>query len=121
VSDIAVDGPEAENALRALALIDEEGVFASRPDAERYRDSFVARLKQIEYDLKAGSVVEVAAVEKVVGEKFARVRTRLLALPAEQAPSLHRCKTVAEVKDRLLALVTRILEELSEDDEDRLL
>jgi len=115
VMDIPVDGPAAANARAAIAIIEAEGVFASRNDAERYRDSFVARLKQIEYDLKSGSVVEIAAVTKVLGEQLSRVRTRLLALPAEQAPKLHRCKTVAELQDMMLDMVTRILEELSAD------
>ncbi|HET6607633.1 MAG TPA: hypothetical protein VFG62_13225 [Rhodopila sp.] len=114
-ADIHVDGPAAANARAAIALIEAEGVFATRQDAERYRDSFVARLKQIEYDLKSGSVVEIAAVTKVLGEQLARVRTRLLALPAEQSPKLHRCKTVAEMQDALLDMITRILEELSAD------
>jgi hypothetical protein len=113
--DIAVDGPAAANACAAIELVDQEGVFATRQEAERYRDSYVARLKQIEYDLKSGAVVDIAEVAKAVGAEYAKVRTRLLAIPAEQAPRLHRCKTVTELQDALLDLITRALEELTRD------
>ncbi|AQS88260.1 hypothetical protein AA101099_1785 [Neoasaia chiangmaiensis NBRC 101099] len=79
------------------------------------KENFAARLKQLEYDQKAGKVVDVALIAKKVGEEYARVRTRLLAIPAEQAPTLHRFKTVTELQDRLLNLIIRALEELTAD------
>lgn len=84
-------------------------------DALRLKENFNARLKQLEYDQKAGKVVDVELIAKKVGEEYARVRTRLLAIPAEQAPTLHRFKTVTELQDRLLNLIIRALEELTAD------
>ncbi|MBM9401560.1 hypothetical protein JUN65_08170 [Gluconacetobacter azotocaptans] len=105
------EAPEAA----AARLINENGAPYQTPEAIRIKENYNALLKQLEYDLKSGKVVEAALVTKAVGEEYARVRTRLLAIPAEQAPALHRCKTVAELQDRLLTLITRVLEELTSD------
>jgi hypothetical protein len=43
------------------------------------------------------------------------VRTRLLSIPAEHAPRIHRMKTVTEVQDILQELITEALEELTKD------
>ena len=60
-------------------------------------------------------MVAVADVARLIGEQFSKVRTRLLAIPAERAPHLHRLKTVAEVEDALRGYVTAALEELTQD------
>lgn len=74
-----------------------------------------ARIKQLDFDQRSGSVVEIAVVTARVGKEYAAVRRKLLALPAEHAPSIHRCKTVADVQERLRVLITRALEELTAD------
>ncbi|MGS0648872.1 hypothetical protein ACU81Q_14740 [Komagataeibacter melomenusus] len=84
-------------------------------EANRIEKNYKALMRKLEYDLKAGKVVESARVVETVSEEYARVRTKLLAMAAEKAPSLHRCKTVAEVQERLTTLVTRVLEELTAD------
>ncbi len=99
----------------ATRFINENGAPYQTPEAVRIKENYNALLKQLEYDQKSGKVVEAALVTKAVGEEYARIRTRLLAIPAEQAPALHRCKTVAELQDRLLTLITRVLEELTSD------
>jgi len=68
-----------------------------------------------EYDQKSGAVVLVADVAAAVGKEYSQVRTRLLAIPAEQAPRIHRLKTVTEVQDVLQELITEALEELVSD------
>ena len=91
------------------------GATMSQAEAERLKENFLALLRQLEYDTKSGAVVEVARVATAVGSIFAKVRTRILAIPAEQAPALHRCATVAEVQALLLRIVTEALEELTLD------
>jgi len=86
-------------------------------EAVRVKENYTALLKRLEYDIKSGAVVEASVVGKAVSGEYAKVRTKLLAIPAEQAPSLFRCKTVPELQDRLLVLITRTLEELSLDGE----
>ena len=109
------DSEAADNARAAAALVDQDGVFATKNDAERFRDSFIGRLRQVEYDRESAKVADVADTARLVGEEYAKVRTRLLAIPAERAPQLHRCKTVAEVQDMLRDLITKALEELTLD------
>lgn len=111
----SADSQAAENARTATALVDQDGVFATKADAERFRDSFIGRLRQVEYDREAAKVADVADTARLVGDEYAKVRTRLLAIPAERAPQIHRCKTVAEVQDMLRSLITRALEELTLD------
>lgn len=81
-------------------------------EARRIKENYLALLNQLEYDQKSGAVVAVSDVSGAVGEQFARVRTRLLAIPAEQSPRIHRLKTVAEVQDALQDTITEALEEL---------
>ena len=78
-------------------------------------ENYLALLNQLEYDQKAGAVVWVSDVAKAVGDEYAKVRTRLLAIPAEQAPRLHRLKTVTQVQDALQEIITEALEELTRD------
>ncbi|UPG89281.1 hypothetical protein L2Y96_18045 [Luteibacter aegosomaticola] len=85
----------------------------SREEAIRIKENYLALLNQLEYDQKSGAVVAVDEVAAAVGASYARVRTRLLAIPAEQAPKLHRLKTVNEVQDALLEMITKALEELT--------
>ena len=57
--------------------------------------------------------MRVDKVSKIFGDACARVRTRLLALPSEIAPELHRQKTVVEVVQTLRRGVNEALEELT--------
>lgn len=103
----------------AIAALTAGGTFLDRAKAELHRDSYVARMRQLQFEREAGKVVEVEHVSRIVGESLARVRTRLLAAPAERAPDLHRCKTVMEVQAMLTEIISEALEELvSETDFD---
>lgn len=87
--------------------------FACRRDAELARDSWVAELRRIEFERESEKVVDAAVVLPAIEAAAHQIRTRLLALPSEQAPRLHRCKTVVELEDALRALITEALEGLS--------
>ena len=100
----------------AALLVDQDGVFATKADAERFRDSFIGRLRQVEYDRESRTVADVKDTAQLVGQEYARVRTKMLAIPAERAPQLFRCKTVAEMQDMLRDVIGRALEELTADD-----
>jgi len=74
--------------------------------------SYLALLNQLEYDIKVKRVVLIDDVGRIVGENYAKARTRLLAIPSEEAPRIHRLKTVNEVQDALLEVITDALESL---------
>lgn len=109
----ALPGEKIESAVERILL--SSGATMDIDEARRVKENYLALLNQLEYDQKAGAVVLVAEVAKAVGEEYAKVRTRLLAIPAEQAPRLHRYKTVNEVQDALQEIITEALEELTRD------
>lgn len=98
----------------AERILSATGADMNYDEARRVKENYLALLNQLEYDQKSGLVVPVADVAKVVGEDYAKVRTRLLAIPSEQAPRIHQCKTVTEVQDALLDVITQALEELTQ-------
>lgn len=107
------DDDEADADLRrAAADMLASGIYATKADAELAKDTWMARMRQLQYERAAGLVVEVHHVARAVGESVARVRNRLLAIPAERAPEIHRCKTAAQVQDALMTAITEALEEL---------
>ncbi|HET6606733.1 MAG TPA: hypothetical protein VFG62_08700 [Rhodopila sp.] len=112
---VSVIDPDAADAA-AQDFIDKNFPLQSLKDAETLKENYLARLRQLEYDQKSGRVVLVEEVTTAVGKKFAAVRSKLLAIPAEQAARLHRLKTAAEVQDALQEVITRALEELAGGD-----
>jgi len=84
-------------------------------EARCFKENYLGLKAQLEYDRDSGLVIDVAEVAKVVGTEYAKVRTRLLSIPAEQAQRLHRCKTPAELQDMLQEVITEALEELTRD------
>jgi phage terminase Nu1 subunit (DNA packaging protein) len=102
-------------AAAADRIMAETGADMSIEEAKRVKENYLALLNQLEYDEKSGAVVAVADVTKAIGEEYARVRTRLLAIPAERAPDIHRMKTVTEVQDALQEMIVQALEELTRD------
>jgi hypothetical protein len=102
-------------AQAADRILSETGADMSIEEAKRVKENYLALLNQLEYDQKSGAVVAVADVAKAVGDEYARVRTRLLAIPAERAPDIHRMKTVTEVQDALQEMIVQALEELTRD------
>jgi hypothetical protein len=87
-------------------------------EAVRLREVYKAQTAKLEYDLKAGRVVEAELIARAVGDEYARVRASLLAIPAEHAPTLARCKGAAELRERLETLISRALEKLTLDGAD---
>lgn len=84
-------------------------------EARCFKENYLGLKAQLEYDRDSGQVIDVTEVAKAVGAEYAKVRTRLLSIPAEQAPRLHRCKTPAELQDILQEIITEALEELTRD------
>lgn len=101
--------------IQAAQKLMEEGGVLSIPDAERMKENYLARLRQLEYEQKAGALVPADMVTKLVGAEYAKVRTRLMAIPSERSPALHRCATILELQDALMGAIVEALQELSAD------
>jgi hypothetical protein len=102
-------------AQAAERIVTAGGAMLTIDEAVKRKENYLGLLKQLEYDQKSGAVVSVADISKVVGEEYAKVRTRLLAIPSERAPAIHRLKTVVEVEEALRTAIVRALEELTRD------
>lgn len=107
--------PGETPAQAAARLVNEDGALVSRAEADRRTAHFTSLLKQLEWDERSAAVVPVEMVVPIVVEQFATVKNRLLAIPGECAPRLHRCKTVAEVQAALSDIIRQVLTELSSD------
>jgi|SRR5665647_1014382 len=103
-------------AIIAARIVTEAMELLPLAEAIQLKENYNARLKQLEYDKLSGEVVLSDAVLKEVGEEYAKVRTRLLAIPSEQAPRIHRLKTVAEVHAVMQEIIIEALEELTMDE-----
>jgi hypothetical protein len=102
-----IAGETVEQAV--VRVLGANGAEMSFEEARRVKENYLALLNQLEYDKESGLVVEAAEVAKAVGAEYAKVRTRLLAIPAEQAPRVHRLRTVNEVQDCLHELIQEAL------------
>lgn len=116
-SDAAPAPAGADPALDELAERLASGEMLSTPEAERVKQNYLARLRQLEYQRKSEELVDIDAVISEVGRRFNNVRSRLMQLPYQAAPRVagQDAKTVA---DLLFADVRDILTELSGRDSD---
>ncbi len=105
--------PPAVTLANLPATVLAGGIYADRAAAELARDSYMARLRQLEFEERSGKLVEVAKVKAAISAACAQVRTRLLALPSEKAPLLARLKTAGEIQAALQDAIHEALEELS--------
>ncbi|AKM29273.1 hypothetical protein AB870_02710 [Pandoraea faecigallinarum] len=109
---IGDDETPAEAAVRLLVAT---GADMDFDEARRVKENYLALQTQLEYDRQSGQVVAVADVSRAVGDEYAKVRTKLLAIPSEHAPRIQRLKTVQEVQDVLRSIIVEALEELTRD------
>ena len=114
---VSAPGTPVIETIEATAerLLSRNGASLTLKDAEKLKENYLALLRQLEYDIKSGNVVAVEDIARAVGEEYAKVRTRLLAIPAALSPRLHRLKTVTEVQDALMSGIVEALEELTSD------
>lgn len=115
-AEVTIREDETPESAAARILI-ATGADMDFDEARRVKENYLALQAQLEYDRDAGLVVAVADVAKAVGEEYAKVRTRLLAIPAEHSPRVQRLKTVIEVQDALHEIIVEALEELTRDGE----
>nr|WP_132454210.1 hypothetical protein [Paraburkholderia sp. BL8N3] len=107
--------PDESYEQAAVRVLTANGADMNLDEARRVKENYLALLNQLEYDQKSGAVVAVADVARAVGDEYAKVRTRLLAIPAEHAPRIQRLKTAIEVQDALQEIIVDALEELTRD------
>ena len=67
-------------------MIAEHGVTMTLDEARQMKENFLALLTQLEYDIKSGQVLPYKDMIEAVGNEYARMRTRLIAIAPEHGP-----------------------------------
>ena len=89
--------------------------FATKADAEKVKETYLALLRKLEYDEKSGEVVRVSEVARIVGAEYAKVRSKLMEIPASIAPAVALMDAPEAIRDRIEREIALILEELAYD------
>lgn len=109
----------AESPTRTVErMIAEHGVTMSLDEARQMKENFLALLTQLEYDIKSGQVLPYKDMIEAVGNEYARMRTRLIAIAPEHGPRLRVLASTtndAEFVQALQEVVYEAMEELSLD------
>lgn len=87
----------------------------SKADAEKVKENYAARLKQLEYDKESGLVVAIDDVVVAVASEYAVVRNRLLGIGSKVAPTLSVLQSPEEIKAIIDAEVVEALSQLTVD------
>lgn len=99
-------------------MISENGVTMTLDEARQMKENFLALLTQLEYDIKSGQVLPYKDMIEAVGNEYARMRTRLIAIAPEHGPRLRVLASTtndAEFVQALQEVVYEAMEELSLD------
>lgn len=109
----------AESPTRTVErMIAEHGVSMTLDEARQMKENFLALLTQLEYDIKSGQVLPYKDMIEAVGNEYARMRTRLIAIAPEHGPRLRVLASTtndAEFVQALQEVVYEAMEELSLD------
>lgn len=90
-------------------------VFSSEAEAKRHKESFLALMRELDYDRENGAVVPVDDVVATVAAEYALVRNRLLNIATRVAPRAAILRSAEEVRALIDAEVALALQELSLD------
>lgn len=104
----AADGEPKEN-------IEDDNI--SHAEATRRKEVYLARCQKIKYEKEIGKLVDVDAAAQVVANEYAKVRSKILAIPTRTATRLSVMKNPAEIKRYLDTEIAEALNELTFDDE----
>ncbi|NIH11598.1 MAG: RNA polymerase subunit sigma-70 [Serratia symbiotica] len=99
-------------------MIAEHGVTMTLDEARQMKENFLALLTQLDYDIKSGQVLPYKDMIEAVGNEYARMRNRLIAIAPEHGPRLRVLASTtndAEFVQALQEVVYEALEELSID------
>ena len=111
-ADQSADQPSADDDPPVLV----DGKALPYAEARALKETYLARLRQLEFDLKSGEVAPIADVVSQVTSDYARVRNKLLGIGALTAPRLAITRSADEAKAIVDGAVHDALAELSDGD-----
>lgn len=86
-------------------------------EARRRKVAAEAALAEMDVAQKRGELIEVEQIAELVGEEYANVRAKLLAIPVKLAPLMIGIEDLNEARDMIEQSVTEAMEELSADEQ----
>lgn len=108
--------PDETPEQAAERIVFQDGrVFESEAEAKRHKESFLALMRELDYDRENGSVVSIGEVVSAVAAEYALVRNRLLNIATKVAPRAAMLKSAEEVRALIDSEVALALNELSLD------
>lgn len=112
--DADADTSGLEAAAIKMVSADGDGLW-SKADAEKVKENYAARLKQLQYARESGLVVEIDDVVVAVASEYAVVRNKLLDLGSKIAPLVLGLNAAEEIKALIDVRVNEALRELTLD------
>lgn len=110
----SADGVSIEDIATRMVAADGKELW-SKADAEKVKENYAARLKQLEYDRESGLVVPIDDVVVAVASEYAVVRNRLLGIGSKVAPTISVLQSPEEIKAIIDAEVVEALSQLTVD------
>lgn len=110
----AADSVSIEDVAARIVSADGTELW-SKADAEKVKENYAARLKQLEYDKESGLVVPIDDVVIAVAAEYAVVRNRLLGIGSKVAPTIAVLQSPEEIKALIDAEVNEALSQLTVD------
>lgn len=111
LADHGIRQPPDTN-LTELTAIDGEELW-SRADAEKVKENYAARLKQLEFERESARVVTVDDAAEIVSSECDIIRKRLRRIGTDVAPRLYGLTGAAEIKAIVDEAVVEALTELA--------
>jgi hypothetical protein len=111
---ILQDGETPEEAADRIVNVEGRALW-SKAEAERVKENYAAKLRQLEYDRESGLVAEVDDVVMAVASELSLVRNKLLNIGSRVAPRVAVMRSAEEIKAMIDAEVVLALEELTLD------
>jgi phage terminase Nu1 subunit (DNA packaging protein) len=90
----------------------------SLAEAQRVKENYLAKLRQLEFDKLTGQVVHIDDVVKEVAAVFSTVKNVLRGLPSKLAPRVLACADAQEAEEIMRADIDQALTELSSESDD---
>jgi phage terminase Nu1 subunit (DNA packaging protein) len=84
-------------------------------EARRRKMAAEAALAELDLFTRRGDLIEVDLVAGLIGEEYANVRAKILAIPTKLAPQLQGVTSAVERQDLIERAIIEVLEELTAD------
>lgn len=114
-SPVRINPDETPEQAAERIVFQDGRVFPSEAEAKRHKESFLALMRELDYDRENGSVVSIIDVVLAVAAEYALVRTRLLNIATRVAPRAAMLRSAEEVRALIDEEVALALKELSLD------